>query len=143
MLVSTEELAGFLLNGAIVGPSKGNRLEENVKEELLRLEFDAKLKRHGLEVKLVVPPAQNSDRNAHPVPSLTKAVERALSWSELIVPGKACSVRALAGQAGLDKVYVRRILKCAYLCHPNRLKDRRGTDQLRKDAKRVRQPDRG
>ena len=46
---------------------------------------------------------------------LVKAVARAHSWYEMLVSGKACTVRALASQAGLHEVYVTRILKCAYL----------------------------
>lgn len=46
---------------------------------------------------------------------MVKAVARAHSWYEMLVSGKACTVRALASQAGLHEVYVTRILKCAYL----------------------------
>ena len=115
VLVSREELTAFLMNGGSIESLKSNRPGKSLKEDLLRLEFDAKLKRHGLEVKLIVPPAQNSEPHAAAVPSLLKAVARAHSWYGLIVSGKACTVRDLAREAGLHEVYVTRILRCAYL----------------------------
>jgi site-specific DNA recombinase len=83
--------------------------------DLVHLDVDAKLKRCGGEVRLVVAPRSNGDMPTHQVPSLLKAVVRGHDWRERIMAGTACGRRSLSKQTGLDERYVSRILQCAFL----------------------------
>jgi len=83
--------------------------------KVIHLEVDARVKRCGIEVRLVVPPRSTGKITAHPVPSLLKAVARGHDWYTRIVEATAWGRRSLSRQTGLDDRYVSRILKCAFL----------------------------
>ena len=82
--------------------------------DLISLSIEAKRKRFGGEVHLVVPP--NSDVSiGNPKPSLIKAIARAHGWYEKVVQGNALDMRSLARQAGLTERYVGKVFGCALL----------------------------
>ena len=81
--------------------------------DLISLTIEAKSKRCGGEVHLVVPP--NSDSVQQPKPSLIKAIARAHGWYEKVVHGDALDMRSLARQAGLTERYVGKVFGCAFL----------------------------
>ena len=58
-------------------------------DDLICLTIDAKLKRSGGEVHLVVPPHSGGAPSPQPNPSLMKAVARARSWYERVLEGKS------------------------------------------------------
>jgi site-specific DNA recombinase len=97
-------IAGNLLSGQ-------NRLEVN---DLITLTIEAKRKRYGGEVHLVVPP-NSSVPVRNPKPSLIKAVARAHGWYEKVLEGTALDMRSLARQAGLTERYVGKGFGCAFL----------------------------
>ena len=76
--------------------------------------IEAKQKRFGGEVHLVVPP-NSSVSVGHPKTSLMKAIARAHSWYEKVVLGEALDMRSLARQAGLTERYVGKVFGCAFL----------------------------
>jgi site-specific DNA recombinase len=78
------------------------------------LVIEAKQKRFGGEVHLVVPP-NSSVSVGHPKTSLMKAIARAHSWYEKVVQGEALDMRSLARQAGLTERYVGKVFACAFL----------------------------
>jgi site-specific DNA recombinase len=83
-------------------------------DDLINLTVEAKRKRCGGEVHLIVPP--NSVVSAgHPKPSLIKAVSRAHGWYEKVVRGNASDMRSLARHAGLTERYVGKVFSCAFL----------------------------
>jgi site-specific DNA recombinase len=82
--------------------------------DLISLSIEAKRKRFGGEVHLVVPP-NSIDSVRHPKPSLIKAVARAHGWYEKIVQGNALDMRSLARQVGLTERYVGKVFGCALL----------------------------
>jgi len=82
--------------------------------DLLVLSIDAKRKRCGGEVHLLVPP-NSSVPVAHPKTSLIKAIARAHGWYEKVVRGEALDMRSLARQAGLTERYVGKVFGCALL----------------------------
>jgi site-specific DNA recombinase len=91
--------------------NRGTPIDAN---DLIRLTIDAKRKRCGGEVHLVVPP--NSAATAsNPQPSLVKAVARAHGWYETVLAGKALDQRSLARQAGLTERYIGKVFACAFL----------------------------
>ena len=82
--------------------------------DLISLTVDAKRKRCGGEVHLVVPPS-SSIACEHPKLPLIKAVARARGWYEKVVQGKAFNMGTLARDAGLTRRYVNKVFRCAYL----------------------------
>ena len=82
---------------------------------LFVLEAEAKLKRCGGEVRLVLPPNAKGEILRHGSPSLLKAIARAHDWRERIMNGSAKGRRSIAEQTGLDERYVGRVLECAFL----------------------------
>jgi site-specific DNA recombinase len=84
-------------------------------DDLFVLEAEAKLKRCGGEVRLVLPPNSKGEIPGRSSPSLLKAIARAHDWRERIVNGSAEDLESIAKQAGLNQRYVSRILECAFL----------------------------
>lgn len=82
--------------------------------DLIHLTIEAKRKRCGGEVHLVVPP-HSSVSAATPKPPLIKAVARAHGWYEKMLRGNTINMRSLAGQAGLTERYVGKVFACAFL----------------------------
>jgi site-specific DNA recombinase len=82
--------------------------------DLISLSIEAKRKRFGGEVHLVVPP-NSSVSIGNPKPSLIKAIARAHGWYEKVVQGNALDMRSLARQAGLTERYVGKVFGCALL----------------------------
>ena len=84
--------------------------------DLICLTIEAKLKRCGGEVHLVVPPNSTAGGSAaHPKPALIKAIARAHGWHERVLDGKAVDLRSLARHAGLTERYVGKVFGCAFL----------------------------
>jgi site-specific DNA recombinase len=83
-------------------------------DELISLSIEAKRKRYGGEIHLVVPP-HSSAPVSHPRPALIKAVARAHDWYEKILQSKVTDMRSLARETGLTPRYVRNVFACAFL----------------------------
>jgi len=82
--------------------------------ELLCLTIEAKRKRYGGGIHIVVPP--NSDAPVrHPRPALIKAVARGHAWYEKVLESKIPDMRSLARETGLTPHYVRNVFACAFL----------------------------
>jgi site-specific DNA recombinase len=82
--------------------------------DLISLTVEAKRKRCGGEVHLVVPPSSSVSRE-HPKLPLIKALARAQGWYEKVVQGKAFDMRSLSRDAGLTERYVGKVFRCAFL----------------------------
>jgi site-specific DNA recombinase len=82
--------------------------------EVLCLTIEAKRKRYGGEIHLVVPPS-SSVPVRHPRPALIKAVARGHAWHEKVLEGKVADMRSLARETGLTPHYVRNVFACAFL----------------------------
>jgi site-specific DNA recombinase len=83
-------------------------------DELLCLTIEAKRKRYGGEIHLVVPPS-SSVPVRHPRPALIKAVTRGHAWREKVLESKVADMRSLARETGLTPHYVRNVFACAFL----------------------------
>jgi site-specific DNA recombinase len=108
-------LRDALLRTHSVGPTGQVRLVEKGMKEVFELTIDARVKRCGGEVRLLVPKDSASASPALPVPSLIKAVARSHRWPEQIILGDLQGRRSIARLTGLDERYAGRILDCAFL----------------------------
>jgi hypothetical protein len=82
--------------------------------DLVTLKLEAKRKRCGGEVHLVVSP--NDEPTAvQPKLSLVKAVVRAHGWYQKVLEGSVLDQRGLARDAGLTERYVGKVFACAFL----------------------------
>ena len=81
---------------------------------MICLTVEAKRKRYGSEVHLVVPPS-SAGIIRHPRPALIKAVARGHAWYEKVLEGKGGDISSLARETGLTPHYVRNVFACAFL----------------------------
>lgn len=116
VMISRKELRHSLENGGkllAANLSDGRELASDA-NDLIVLTIEAKRKRCGGEVHLVVPP--NSMVSVrHPKPSLIKALARAHGWYQKVIQGDALDMRSLARQAGLTERYVGKVFACSLL----------------------------
>ena len=68
------------------------------------------MKRRGVEMRMVV-----GDYKGKPDPSLLKAVARAHLWFNQLATGKVFSIAQIARRENIDKGYIGRLLKLAFL----------------------------
>jgi DNA invertase Pin-like site-specific DNA recombinase len=83
--------------------------------EVIRLALEARIRRCGGEMRLVVAPDRTGQVPAHPVPSLLKALARGRQWYEWVVAGEVSGRRSIARRVGFDERHVGQILECAFL----------------------------
>jgi len=83
-------------------------------DDVICLTIEARLKRCGGEVHLVVPP-NSGFAAAHPKQSLIKAMARAHGWYQQVIRGEVFDVSSLACQLKLTKRYVGKVFACAFL----------------------------
>ena len=109
MYVSRSELRNVLAE------DRASRLSQAPGDDLFVLETEAKLKRCGGEVRLVVPSKSDGKIVGKLAPALLKAIARAHDWRECMVDGSLLNGPSIAGRSGLNQRYVRRVLQCAFL----------------------------
>jgi site-specific DNA recombinase len=112
-------LSGERTNSRALGDEKrGIDEEQGINKEgidVIRLEVQARVKRSGGEMRLVLPPNSQREEQPRTVSSLLKAVARGRQWYEQILAGEVSSQRAIAQRLGVSERYVGRILECAFL----------------------------
>ena len=90
----------------------------NYQEELLySKEIPLSLKRCGVETKLVVENQTNQKLQPHAdtVRAIQEAVQKGMLWNQLLISGKAESVKEIANANQVGDRYVSRIIKLAFL----------------------------
>ena len=117
ILISKTLLRQLLQNGDQVISTDHESARKPVDEnDLICLTVEAKRKRCGAEVHLVVPPNSAGSMSARqPKPSLVKAIARAHGWYQRVLDGNAPDQRSLARHAGLTERYVGKVFGCAFL----------------------------
>jgi site-specific DNA recombinase len=116
VLISRADLREVLEKGDDFVPISLDRPQKSVHpDDLICLAIEAKLKRSGGEVHLVVPPNPSGVSPHHPNPSLMKAVARARDWYERVLEGKSSDQRSLTLHAGVTERYVGKVFGCAFL----------------------------
>jgi site-specific DNA recombinase len=96
-------------------PSSDPRRAPRAEGDVLRLTIEARVKRCGGEVRMVVPAGTIVHEPVRPVPSLIKAVARAHDWYSRMITGETRYQSVIAEETGFDERYVSRIMKCAFL----------------------------
>jgi site-specific DNA recombinase len=113
--VSKPELRAALLgdpNGLCNPSEKQGESRDNV----IHLAIEARVKRCGLEMRLVFPPDRDGQQvPSHPASSLLKALARGRTWHGWILAGKDSGASPIAQKLNLNERYVRRVLQCAFL----------------------------
>ena len=84
-------------------------------DDTLTIHIPARLKRCGMEMRLVIPVGGPIDPMPRPDKTLIRALIRAHHWKEKLVSGKAPSIHALANQEGVSERYLSRVLRLAFL----------------------------
>jgi hypothetical protein len=112
MVLSPDRLRTILRNG----PASRDLPELNQPcHAEVTLTVDARLKRCGGEIKLIVPARATGTTPPRPNPTLIKALARAHSWAARLLSGQASSIRAIAQAERLTERYVARIILLAFL----------------------------
>jgi site-specific DNA recombinase len=94
--------------------SQVSKLTSEHEEKPIVLAVPAKVKRCGMETRLIIPVAADN-LNKKPAPALVKAVSRAYEWVYRLETGEFENVRAIARATGLAPRHVRLILRSAFL----------------------------
>ena len=112
--INREKLRALLLGPGDTKPqAMSAKIDSN--QQLLTLTIEARLKRCGAEMRLIIP-AHSTDRTpANTVPALIRAVSCASEWVRLIVAGEYKNQRAIAVATGHDRRYINRIIRAAFL----------------------------
>lgn len=113
LLVDREGLRRMLLNCGGNGVPTAPGRKGPAASDLIHLEFNARLRRAGLEVRLMLPP-NSPDTTSPASQALLKAIARANDWREQLIKGQVAGPSSIAKQTGLDESYVRRILGLAF-----------------------------
>jgi hypothetical protein len=116
VLVDREALRQTLFNNHIANSSPAAPSHGKQASGLIYLEFAARLRRSGLEVRLVVSPESPEATPPRQSQALLKAVARAHEWREQLITGQSSGPRCIAKKTGLDESYVRRILRLCIPC---------------------------
>jgi site-specific DNA recombinase len=101
------------LRAVLAGDPRGASCHSSC--EVVRLALEARIKRCGGEIRLVVPPDLAGQVPAHPVTSLLRALARGRQWYEWVVAGEVSGRRSIARRVGFDERHVSQILECAFL----------------------------
>jgi site-specific DNA recombinase len=116
VLMSRADLRQVLEKGDDFVPANLDRPYQSIRpDDLICLTIEAKLRRSGGEVHLVIPPHSGGVSSPRPNPSLIKAVARARSWYERVLEGKSSNQRSLTLHAGLTPRYIGKVFGCAFL----------------------------
>jgi DNA invertase Pin-like site-specific DNA recombinase len=84
-------------------------------EDVIEVSVNFTLRRCAKGIRLIVSGEAAAERPAQFNAALIKAVARAHVWHERLLSGEATSLRAIAREQGVDKRYVGRIIRCAFL----------------------------
>ncbi len=114
--VGKRELRDLLTESAIHSTSRPpTDVSEQVSDEVIRLDIEARLRRCGGEMRFIISPDSAGQPPRQPASSLLKALARGRSWYEWILNGEASSQRSIAQKLGINESYVGRVLECAFL----------------------------
>jgi DNA invertase Pin-like site-specific DNA recombinase len=85
------------------------------KEAVVRHAISTRIRRRGVELRLVLEGAPTRASDRRPDPALIKAVARAKGWFEDLVNGRARSYEEIARREGITPRYVAHLMPLAFL----------------------------
>ncbi len=103
----------LILQGNLVDSTLVPERTEN--EDRLTLSVPARLKRTGMETRMIIDGRNPYDSEAKPDPSLVKLLAKAHVLQEKLVTGDGLSVGQIAEREGLSGSYFTRLLRLTYL----------------------------
>lgn len=109
--ISRNGLAEVLDLATLLSPSRERCHTNNVHA----LTLPARLRRCGMELRLIVPAGEPPAANETAVRTLQTALARALEWNQALLEGRARSMAHIASQEGVTQRYVARMLRMALL----------------------------
>ena len=114
MTISSTGVIEELFDGGIKGAHSKSR---PLSLDDYTINLPVKLKRCGIETKLVVPNDDDSSTLAHngTIRALQQAVIKALTWNQALITGSAQSLTALAKENNVTQRYVAHLIKLAFL----------------------------
>src|SRR5258708_8359625 len=96
VMIRRADLRELLENGDQIIAAKLAGIRSSVDaSDMICLTVEAKRKRYGSEVHLVVPPKDSAGTIRHPRPALIKAVARGHAWYEKVLEGKGVDIKSL------------------------------------------------
>jgi site-specific DNA recombinase len=87
----------------------------NFTDDEYRVKVPVKLKRCGIETKLIIADDDSPQAHHRTVQAIQQAMTKALNWNQALISGKAASKAALARTEGISQRYITQIIKLAYL----------------------------
>lgn len=102
-----------LLDGEITSARKVQRVGKDVNIEILHI--PAKLKRTGMEMRMLVNGTSTRDGAQMPDRSLVRLLAQAKMFQDRALQNEACTIGQLAKEAGISDSYFTRILRLNYL----------------------------
>jgi hypothetical protein len=100
-----------LLARLVVNPAAARSLPS----EAIALTVPCRIKRRGVETRIVIDGPGGREKQRAPDTALVKAVARGFTWFEDLTTGRESSIAAIAKQEGLTGRYVARLLEMALL----------------------------
>ena len=79
-------------------------------DDVIELTLEARPRRCGREVRLMVTPADGSTTRSREDPQLLKALAQGRLWLDQLLRGEARSLRSIANSAGLSERYVSQVV---------------------------------
>lgn len=111
--MSRSELRGFITDNQIDASYRAAlQGQEASSDDIIRLTVEARLKRFGGEMRLVVSPDSSSSQEITPI---LRAVVRAHKWREDVLAGEVPNRVLAAKRLDLNEAYLRRVLGCAFI----------------------------
>jgi hypothetical protein len=116
MVLSKAALRAWLLTGTghCVADSAAPA-HRGFEDDVIELTLEARPRRCGREVRLMVTPDEGSSARSREDPQLLKALAQGRLWLDQLLRGEARSLRSLAKSARLSERYVSQVVHCAFL----------------------------
>ena len=94
---------------------EGRHAEEDDTGTTLQIDIPVQLKRSGIETRLVVTNNQPVPQHRESTVSLQKALQKALSWKQQLLRGKAKTMAEVAQKEGVTQRFIAQRIQLAYL----------------------------
>jgi site-specific DNA recombinase len=114
VIVDEEMLTIKLRRGALGGDVPPSASEDG-RDDAIELTTTTAFRRHGAEIKLVLPGLAQQTHNSTGDPALIKAIARGRGWFEELATGRTRSLQELAKRDGISRRYIRRLVDLAFL----------------------------